>query len=248
VRRSDVSETSPRVIESRVVKLVDGKPAGDTSKLNSPASVFGIFSYGLRIVSSSNKDCFHYRMRPVRKGRTPDNIVIEFEELPQDERAAHCPYDPFMSGRATVKSSSMRVTRMEVKTRNYEVVPGVTGTWEWSIDYAPVQLSGKTFWMPAKIRSQATTDGAPDSIATNTGGGGRRGGGTNTITSNAKPALTYSVAAKYSDYHLLNVVSKIIIPGKDDGGEPEGKAEDGADPQVPPSAGAPQETVPGPPP
>ncbi len=63
---------------------------------------------------------------------------------------------------------------------------GTLGVWSWSIDYAPVTLDGKSFWLPKTITS-------------------------NTATSTGR-LINWSFVANYSNYHLLNVHSTILAP------------------------------------
>jgi hypothetical protein len=196
--------------ESRILKAVNGKPPSpnaedDPARAGAPMSVVGIFSNGLNLVALSGKACFRYKLHPARKNHPYDKIVIEFEDLPLKDRAEDCPSNGSISGRATISQSSLRVVRLETTTRNHQSQLGFMETWDWAIDYAPVTLSGKTFWMPAAIRSKAVPDTGSTS-ATFTSG--RRGGGsTNTIQNHP---LTYTLDARYSDYHLLNVTSRIV--------------------------------------
>jgi hypothetical protein len=222
VRRSTGADGLGHLDESRVLTAVDGKPpppeaTEETTEFNAPMSVFGIFSGGLNLVSSYGKMCFRYKLRPPRKGHPADRIVIEFENLPLRERDPACFYTDNITGRAFVQPSPMRVVRMEAKMRDHEMMPGVKETWEWTIDYAPVTLGGKIFWMPATIRSKAVPNSEP--ATTYSSGTGRRGGGTTTSIQTSPP--TYTLEAKYSDYHRLNVVSRIVpVTGDDDQSPP----------------------------
>jgi hypothetical protein len=199
--------------ESRVLQTVDGKPPrkdsdDETSALEGPMSVVGIFSGGLNLVSASGKACFRYKLHPARRGRPADRDVIEFEDLPPQQRDPSCPYTDKISGRAFVELESMRVVRMETKMRDHPTPLGFTETWDWAIDYAAVTLGGKTFWMPATIHSRAVPNPSAAADATSSSGGGRRGGGASG-SSRGSP-LTYTLDAKYTDYHRMNVVSRIV--------------------------------------
>jgi hypothetical protein len=61
-----------------------------------------------------------------------------------------------------------------------------TGTWNWAIDYVPVELNGKTFWLPKTITATTVTNHPPD--------------------------LKWTFVANYRNYHLLHVQST-LLPG-----------------------------------
>jgi hypothetical protein len=65
------------------------------------------------------------------------------------------------------------------------IAPGTLGTWVWSIDYAPVEINGKSFWLPKTINSATST---------NTG-----------------RSMNWSFTSTYKNYHLLTVNS-VIVP------------------------------------
>jgi hypothetical protein len=213
VRRSTDADGHTTFKESRSLKSIDGKPPpadADSSGLIGPVAVFGIFSYGINLVSASGEACFRYRLHPRRKNHPGDTIVIDFEDLPQRERAADCPSNGELSGRAFINPSNLRMLRLETKTRDHTSVEGIKETWDWKVDYAPITLSGKTYWMPTAIHSKSVSDeAAGPGVAI--GGGGRRGGGsTATMGPSAGRPLTYTLEARYSDYHLLTVSSRIV--------------------------------------
>jgi hypothetical protein len=221
VRHSTAPGGPTQFDESRIVTAVNGKAQaadrnGETTPLDSPLAVFGVFSAALNLVSPSSKACFQYRLRPARKGHEPDNLVIEFASLSAKERAANCPYLEKTSGRAYVDPVSMRVVRLDARTLNHELLPGIRGTWDWSIDYAQITLNDKTFWLPSAIRSNAITEpgnNANDDSPTNSSA--RRG---TQAYSNTGPSavnlhngpVAYHLVEQYTDYHLLSVASKIV--------------------------------------
>jgi len=223
VRRSSGADGLVHIDESRVLTAVDGKPpppeaAEETTEFNAPMSVSGIFSGALNLVSIYGKKCFRFKVHLPRKGHPDDRIVIDFDNLPLRERDPACFYTDNISGHAFIQPSSMRVVHMEAKMRDHEMMPGVRELWEWAIDYAPVTLGGKIFWMPATIRSKAVPNS--ETVSTLTPGTGRRGGGTTGSMQTSPP--TYKLQAKYADYHRLNVVSRIVpVTGDDDQRAPE---------------------------
>jgi len=220
VRRLTEADGQITFKESRSLKSIDGKPPPpdsgsdieESSSLIGPVAVFGVFSNGLTLVTAKGEACFRYRLRQQRKARPGDRIVIEFEELPPRQRAEGCPTNGKISGRAFVSPDTVRLVRLETKTRDHLSEEGVRETWDWAVDYAPVALSGKTYWMPAAIHSKAVRDQADaPGVVVSSGGGGRRGGGsTPTMGAPVGRPLTYTLDAKYSDYHLLTVSSRIV--------------------------------------
>lgn len=69
------------------------------------------------------------------------------------------------------------------------VAAGTLGTWTWAINYAPVVINNKTFWLPKSIDSTTST--------------------------NSGRLIMWTFATKYSNYHLLTVTSK-MLPGYTD--------------------------------
>ena len=216
VRRTLEPDGQTTLKESHALQAVDGKPAPadateETAQLIAPMAVFGIFSNGLSLVAAPAQECFRFKLHPARPGHPKDRIAIEFDELPPQQRASDCPTNGSISGRAQVDQASLRVLRLDTKTRDHINQQGFRETWEWGIDYAPVALSGKTFWMPTTIRSRAI----PDPVAAQdfTAVTNRRSGGS-TLTNTSSRPLTYNLNAKYTDYHLLNVVSRVVPEGE----------------------------------
>jgi hypothetical protein len=76
---------------------------------------------------------------------------------------------------------------MELTAPHHRIHSGEVGVWNISIDYAPVSFVGQIFWMPITITSTAT----PTDVYTPT---------------------IYSFSARYSDYHKLEVTSRILSP------------------------------------
>jgi hypothetical protein len=197
--------------ESRIVNTIDGKPTtGDTAQLDSPIAVFGVFSGALKMVSTSSRACFQYRLHPPRKNAP---TAIDFSSLPAKDRAPGCQYTEKTSGKALIDPASMRVVHIETRTSDHEILPGLRGDWDWSIDYARVALNGKTFWLPSTIRSTAipeaasgTAEGAPSTP-------GRITTASNTppsTTLSSKAAPTYHLLEAFTGYHLLTVESRIL--------------------------------------
>jgi hypothetical protein len=205
--------------ESRIVNTIDGKPQagdaaqGDTIKIDSPLAVFGVFSGALKLVTTSSRACFQYRLHPPHKNsNTP--LVIDFSSLPAKERGADCQYLEKTSGKALIDPASMRVVHMDTRTSDHEILPGIRGDWDWSIDYSRVTLNGKTFWLPSSIRSTAipeSTNVTPDNAPTIPARGAVPYSNKPPSTTMAsKAAPTYHLLETFTAYHLLTVESRIL--------------------------------------
>jgi hypothetical protein len=175
--------------ESRVIRVIDekgfikpekGANKFDTgSRMDSPYVIFGIFSGGMTRISTAGKVCFHYHLRPARKGHDANRIVIDFESWPRKDRGINCPYSDRISGRGFIDAASMRMIRLENAEHDDK------GTWNWSVDYAPIALGSKTFWLPTIIRSE-------DMASTDT---------MNTMThALTRTTVTHRLTARYSQY------------------------------------------------
>jgi hypothetical protein len=143
----------------------------------------GVFSGGLNTVSLSQRACMQYALQPIDPGHTGDAYVVQFAT--QANRPRHgCVLEEDGSGRVFIDPESMQVTRMELTVTNHKTVSGPE-VWSISIEYAPVLLVGKTFWMPKTIASTAQP------------------------TAKYDPAVL-SFVARYADYHKLEVTSRIL--------------------------------------
>ena len=173
------------LVESRDLKRVDGKPVSSGS-LAGPAILMGAFGTGLGVAGTAQTMCTKFRMHPLMTFFAPHRIVIEFESLPGSAENPVCSTRR-SHGRVFVDPETMRIRRIEMTTPNYEIVPKVMGEWVWSVDYDPVMLGGKPFWLPKTILSDATAYGLN--------------------------SLSWTFEAKYSNYHKLEVRSRIVTDG-----------------------------------
>ena len=191
--------------ESRVLRKVDGRPVtANVEKLSGPAILSGVFSTGLDIISEEERGCYKYTLhagagRGVPDKQSADNsatanqaadkrdaekmVVVEFKDLPQGERERACV--PFEStyGYAVIDPVSMHVVLLEKTTPNYGRIAAMKGEWTWTVEYGPVQLLGKTFWVPKTIRSTSMTK---------------------------DHSYTWSFDGTYADYHLFHAESRIV--------------------------------------
>jgi hypothetical protein len=172
----------PSFVESREIKAINGSPAAG-SNLDGPVVLSGVFSGGLNTVSLSQKACMRYDLQPINPGHSDEAYVVQFATR-SDRPRRGCVLEEDGSGRVFIDRATMQVTRMELTVPLHKTVSGPVVR-NISVDYAPVLLAAKTFWMPKTIVSTATP------------------------TDDYDPAVL-SFAARYSDYHKLEVTSRIL--------------------------------------
>jgi hypothetical protein len=172
--------------ESREIRTIDGKPAKGRD-IDAPEMVSGAFSGGLAMVSNDEQPCMHYALEPV-KPRKP--IVVRFVSAPADQRPEHCILKEDGSGRVMIDPVSMQISRIEVLVPRHVMTfldeknaPLILARWRVEVDYKPVVLDGRTFWLPAKITSAMSND-----------------------------QTSWSFVATYRNYHKLEVRSRVVVP------------------------------------
>ncbi len=198
LKRLPGPDQTTTLTESRDVKTVNGQPA-QADEIKGPSIVNGAFSGGLSIVSLSQKACLRYKLQPIKRGNSVP-YVIEFESVPASERTAACSLQEDGTGHVLIDPATMEIKRMELhvphhtiiparKTANGFNIPPVMGTWDLAVDYGPVLLEGKTFWMPQNIVSSSIAGFVDD-------------------------RTVWSFKANYSNYHKLEVTTR-ILPAND---------------------------------
>lgn len=179
--------------ESHEVKMVNGRPAtGDT--VGGPGFLRGAFSNGLALVSANQQACMRYTLRPIRENNTSDPTIIQFASVPARNRPHACGMQEDVSGRVLIDPETMQVTHMEFTAprhfigtaaspfSGYDASP-IVGRWDVTVEYAPVLLGGKNFWLPTKISDRMRSSLVPN---------------------------RWSYDATYSNYHKLEVTSRIV--------------------------------------
>ena len=201
LKRSDDDDDTPIIlVESRQIKSVDHRPPAPDQSLTGPVILANAFSAAASFLSPDLERCYDYRLQPSRRLNNATALVIEYALKPSLPAGTRCPVFEENKGRAFIDPVSMQIVRLEQKRPHHEltsgapgswneVTPGTLGTWSWSIDYAPVSISNKSFWLPKTISS---------STSTNTG-----------------RLINWSFVATYSNYHLLTVTSTILPTGAD---------------------------------
>lgn len=196
VKRTTNADGKVTLIESRDIKTVNGHDA-QGEEIGGPAIFIGALSGGPVLVSQGQTACMRYMLQPIKPGDSGRPIVVEFASLPAKERPSNCVLTEDGSGKASIDPVTMQVTHLEFKVPIHTIFAGgksangrdeppTKGIWVASIDYASVVLEGKTFWMPTSIDAKMT---------------GGRG-----------PSV-WSFNAQYSNYHKLEVKSR-ILPGE----------------------------------
>ena len=175
--------------ESREVKTVNGQPA-TSHHITGPTVISGAFEGGLAVVSLNQQACMRYRLESPKR-KTPDQpYIIRFDTDLTPENTANCLLQEKTTGRAYVDPSAMQITHMELTTPHHTIIQGyssvIKGPRILSVDYAPVQLEGQTFWMPSTINSKSTS--SPGTFHT----------------------IVWSFSATYRNFHKLEVTSRIL--------------------------------------
>jgi len=174
--------------ESREIKAVNGSPV-QGEHIGGPSILSGAFSGGLDLVSLDQKACMSYTLRPGKPGQTREPYVVQFATLPSIHHLSGCLLNEDGTGSISIDPATMQATRMEFTIPRHTILPGTVGVWKVSIKYSPVLLGGQTFWMPARIVSTAIS-GFDDNLT------------------------VWSFSAHYTDYHKLEVTSRILLPGE----------------------------------
>lgn len=152
-------------------------------QISGPTILSGVFSGGLDIVSLDQQSCMTYTLEPTKPGKP---YVIQFATLPG--KHDHCLLTEQGNGRVFIDPATMQVERMELTVPQHTIIPQTVGVWRILIDYGTVQLDGRTFWVPVTIVSTALS----------------------TYDDNE---TEWAFNARYSDYHKLEVTSRILPSG-----------------------------------
>ena len=181
VRSHEIGEAHT-FTESRELKLVNKKAArGD--QIQVPALFSGAFSHAVGIVSLEMSRCFDYTVQPPGLLNNIPAIIIDYalkSDLQPDDA---CPEK--QSGRAWIDPATFHPFRVETTVPSHKDNNGIRVLWNWSVDFAPVTLDAKQYWMPKTIASKAEANDASG---------------------------TWFFTANYSNYHKLSATSH-IVPG-----------------------------------
>ena len=188
--RTQSTENTKTLVESREVKTVNGKPA-TSENVDGPTVLSGLFEGALAVVSLDQSACTNYALQKINSKRPGDPYSIRFNTVLTPKNAADCFLQEESSGRAVIDSGTMQLKHLEITTPHHIITDGdssgprLLGKRKLTIDYAPVQLGGESFWMPSLI------------TMLNTGGSGFH-------------ATSWSFRASYRNYHRREVTSRLL--------------------------------------
>jgi hypothetical protein len=191
LKRTPNRDHTTTLVESREIKTIDGQRA-TSQKIDGPTMLSGAFEGGLAIVSLNQTTCMGYDLQRIN-GNHPYNI--RFATVLTPHNTAGCLLQEKSNGHVLIDPASMQVMHLELTTPHHTIVPGnsytspIVGKRVITVDYAPIRLGGETFWMPSTITMLATS-----------------GSGT-------FHEIAWSFRATYSNYHKLEVTSRILPAG-----------------------------------
>lgn len=191
LKRTPNSNHTATLVESREIKTVNGKPPKSQS-MKGPSLLTGAFEGGLAVVSVNQKVCMRYELERINSKRPDEPYVVRFATALTPENRADCLLQEKSKGRVLIDPASMQITHLELTTPKHVIIPGnayakpVIGERKLTVDYAPVELGGETFWLPSMISSQDAGD------------------------AQTFHSTTWSYEATYRNYHRLEVTSHIL--------------------------------------
>jgi hypothetical protein len=177
--------------ESREVKTINGEPSS-AKKMNMPISFSGGFSGALaKFLSAERRECFDYRPDPSAPA-SPSTEAFAFTAREAAANLSACStIQPGTTGRFVVDSATMQVVHIERTVPNpIGRDQSVLGT--AAVDFAPVNLNGKSFWLPSTVTA---------------------------FTTETPKTSAFRFTAKYSNYHRF-AASSTILPTTSDSTQP----------------------------
>ncbi len=183
----------PKLTESREIKVIDHKPAKKGAKLDTPVMFSGAFSYASSFLLVELTACYNYKLQTNQSLRGRPVLMMEYATKDNGLRpAAECVVREPLSGRAYLDPETMQIVRLEQRRPQHTLEGQGDGRdtvdWEWTIDYAPVELDRKTFWLANTVSSKMRTNPGPRVVS------------------------SWTFVANYRNYHLLAAHST-ILPG-----------------------------------
>lgn len=180
--------------ESREVKAIDGKPSSSSSRLKMPITFTGGFSGALaKFLSADHHECFDYAPDPAASTPKGGTAAFIFTAREAAAKAPACAsIQPGTTGKFVIDSATTQVTHIE-RTVPYPIGKDrdVLGT--AAVDFAPVILSGRSFWLPFMV--SASTSETPKTNA-------------------------FRFTAHYSNYHRFAATSTILPAASDASTQP----------------------------
>jgi len=145
--------------EWRDIQTIDGRPAPKGQQLTGPFLFGGGFSSILvEIFSAENSQYFNYKVIGPDKVDEKAAVLIKFETKKDQQALLHrelfgTQYVVKGSGKAWIDPASMNVLRLEIQFLDPPMPEGVLSL---AVDYAPVVIQEKTFWMPKTVTAEQT--------------------------------------------------------------------------------------------
>ncbi len=140
--------------ESREVKAIDGRPSSNT-KISMPITFSGGFSGALdKFLSADHRQCFDYQPDPTASAAGTAAFTFSAREAAAKDPACTS-IQPGTTGKFVIDSAAMQVTHIE-RTLPQAVGKDSAVLGTASVDFAPVTLNGKSFWLPATISAWTT--------------------------------------------------------------------------------------------
>lgn len=193
LKRTPNAGHTTTLVESREIKNVNGKPP-TSQEMDGPILLSGAFEGGLAVVTLKQTACTNYALQRIHSNRSAEPYIVRFATVLTPQNSADCLLQENSKGRVFINPASMQITHLEITTPRHAIIPGdsytppVVGKRVITVDYAPILLGGETFWMPSTITLRATS-------------------GSETFH-----PVVWSFRATYSNYHKLEVTSR-ILPG-----------------------------------
>jgi hypothetical protein len=195
LKRTANSNHTTTLVESREIKKVNGEPA-TSQDMDGPTLLNGAFEGGLAVVSLNQAVCMNYDLQPIKRRHATKPYIVNFATALTPQNLPACLLHERSNGRVFIDPTSMQITHLELTTPHHVISPGnsytdpIVGKRVLTVDYVPVSLGDDTFWMPSTITLRATS-----------------GSGSFHMT-------VWSFRANYSDYHRLEVKSRILPASK----------------------------------
>jgi len=145
--------------EWRDIQTIDGRPAPKGQQLTGPFLFGGGFSSILvEIFSPENFRYFNYKVIGTDRVDGKAAVVLKFETKKDQNALLHrelfgTQYVMKGSGKAWIDPDYMNVLRLELQ---YLDPPMPEGVLSLAVDYAPVVIKEKTFWMPRTVTAEQT--------------------------------------------------------------------------------------------
>ena len=149
VKRIPGPDDKMNLQESREVKTVSGKPATADS-IGGGFLIEGAFSNDLALVSLSQQACMDYSLKSINPDHSKDPILVEFASVAAGERSPACLMQEDVSGSVLIDPETTQVTRMQFHAPHH-IIGKEMGSLDVTVEYAPVELDGKSFWLPKSI-------------------------------------------------------------------------------------------------